>query len=99
METQEVRRTVSKIKTLGSNKPEPERNFYFYCWFDPAVRIREEFQEGRKHCNTYEVDCDHQPDQDAATIVGRGAFADQNKKDVECVRSYFVDHGWKEEEE
>ena len=98
METQEVRKTLSKVKTLNSDKPETERNYYFNCWFDPAVHMRVEFQEARKYCDTYEVDLDHQSDQEAATIVGRGAFADQNKKDVECLRSYFLDHGWKEEE-
>lgn len=98
METQEIKRTLSKIKT-NHDKPETERNYYFYCWFDPVVPIEEEFQEVKKHCNTYEVDCDHQADQDSATIVGRGGFADKNKRDVECVRSYLLTHGWKEEEE
>lgn len=98
METQEVRRTLSRVKTPNSDKPEAEQNHYFNCWFDPVVQIREEFQAARKYCDTYEVDCDHQPDQDFETIVGRGAYADKNK-DIECVRSYLLAHGWKEEEE
>lgn len=96
MGTQEVRRTLSKVKT-NPHKPESERNYYFLCWFDPVVRMTEEFEEARRHCNAYELDCDHQGYQDEATIVGRGSFADQNRKDVECIRTFFLDHGWKEE--
>ena len=97
MEAQDIRRTLSRLKT-DHNKPETEREYYFSCWFAPSVRIEEEFREVCKYFDTFEVDCDHQSNQDSATIVGRGAFADQNKIDVEWVRSYFLDHGWKEEE-
>jgi hypothetical protein len=31
METQEVRKTLSEVKTLNHDKPETERNYYFYC--------------------------------------------------------------------
>jgi hypothetical protein len=98
MKTQRARRTLSKVKT-DHNKPETERIYYFNCWFDSGVPILEEFEEVKALCNTHEVDCDHQPDLDSATIVGRGAFADQNKKDVECVRSRLLTHGWAEEEQ
>ena len=98
MKTQGVRRTLSKVRT-DHNKPETEREYYFSRWFDPSVRVEEEFQQVRKYFDTFEVDCDHQPNRDSATIVGRGAFADRNKIDVEWVRSYFLEHGWKEERE
>lgn len=99
MKTEKAKRTLSKVKILNGNKHETERIYYFNCWFDHAVRIEEEFQEVRKHCDTFDVDCDHQPDHDSATIVGRGAFTDKNKRDVECVRLYLLTHGWKEQEE
>jgi hypothetical protein len=98
LRTQAVRRTLSKVKT-NHDKPEADRTYYFCCWFDPSVRIEEEFREVRKYFDTFEVDCEHRSDEDSATIVGRGIFADRNKLDLEWVRSYFLDHGWKEEDE
>jgi hypothetical protein len=98
MKTKRIRRTLSKVIT-NLNKPETNREYHFCCWFDPSVNIEDEFQEVRKYFDTFEVDCDHKPNKDSATIVGRGAFAERNKIDVEWVRSYFLDHGWKEEEE
>jgi hypothetical protein len=98
MKPQEVRKTLSKVKA-NTDKPESVRSYYFYCWFDPAVRIRQQFLEARQHCNPHGVDLNYQSGLDAAMIVGRSAYADQNKKDVECIRSYFLDQGWKEEDE
>lgn len=91
MQTQSVKRILSRVK--------PEFNNYFTCWFDPIVHVVEEVQEAKKDCKTNQVVCDHQPDQDAAIVVARGAFVDQNKRDVECVRIYLLKHGWKEGEE
>ena len=98
MKAQRARGTLSEVKT-DHNKPETERIYYFNCWFDPVVPMMEEFQEVREHCDTFEVDCDCQPNHSSATIVGRGGFADKNKTDVECVRSYLLSHGWKEQED
>jgi len=91
MESEAPKRILSEIK--------PEFDYYFTCWFDPSVPIEEEVQEAKAHCNTNEVVCDHQAGQEYAIVKGRGASADQNKKDVECVRSYLIDyHGWEEGE-
>jgi hypothetical protein len=98
METQGLRRTLSKVKT-DHDRPETDRIYYFLCWFDPQVKIEEEFHEVRKYFDTFEVDCDFHPGHDTASIVGRGTFADRNQIDVEWIRAYFLAHGWREEEE
>ena len=91
MKPEEAKRVLSEVK--------PEFDYHFICWFDPVVRIEEEVLEAKKHCNTNDVVCDRQPGQDFAIVKGRGASADQNKMDVECVRSYLIDyHGWTEGE-
>jgi hypothetical protein len=92
---QGMKKTLSKVWILNGSKPESERNYYFYCWFDSTVRVTEEFQEATTHCRTSEVVCNHKPEDDAAIIVGRGRYAYRNKDNVECVRSYFLEHGWK----
>jgi hypothetical protein len=88
----QLKRTLSKIK--------PELNYHFICWFDLAVPVEEEIQEAKRHCNTNEVVCNHQPGHDFATVQGTGVSEEQNRMDVECVRSYLMDyHGWEEGEE
>jgi len=87
-----VRKTVSRLKTIH------DHTFYFCCWFDPSVKIEEEFQRVRRCFDTFDVDCDHELGQQSATIVGRGMFAERNKIDVALVRSFLLDHGWTEQE-
>ena len=89
-----TKKTLSKVWILNRNKPEFERNYYFYCWFDPTVGFVKEFQEATTHCKTNEVVCNHKPEGDAAIIVGRGKYPYLNRNNVECVRSYFLEHGW-----
>ena len=91
-----TKKTISKVWILNHNKPESERNYYFYCWFDSTVHITDEFQEAKTQCKATAVVCGHKQNEDAAIIVGRGKWGYGNKKDVECVRSYFLDHGWKQ---
>lgn len=98
METKEAKRILTKGQIVNSDKQETERDYYFICWFDQAVHMEEEFQQATKHCNTDHVLCDHQPDLVTSIVMGRGRWADKNKKDVECVHSYLLDHGWKEGE-
>ena len=89
MESPALKRTLSTIK--------PEFNFHFTCWFDRTVKVVEEVQEAKQHCNTNEVLCDHRPDQEWAIVMGTGAY---HKTDVECVRYYLLDYlGWREGEE
>lgn len=97
MANQEAKRILSTIQSLKGKRPESERSYYFTCSFDPTVHIEEEFRLARTNCHTHEVECSH--DSDYAMIFGKGALADQDKIDVECVRSYLLDHGWKEQPE
>ena len=89
-----TKKTLSKIWVLSGSKPESERNYYFYCWFDPIVRVTDEFEEAKTQCKATAVVCHHKQGQDAAIVVGRGKWGYGNKKDVEWVHSYFLEHGW-----
>src|SRR5208283_3925807 len=92
--TEAARRSLSKVWILNGTRPEHQRNYYFYCWFDSRVQIEEEFREATMHCFTHELGCDPQHEQGSAIIVGRSRWAFRNKSDIECVRSYLLGHGW-----
>jgi hypothetical protein len=72
--------------------------YEFKCWCEVTVDIKKEITEAKTHCHTYEVWCD-QYKKDSAIIISVGANEDQNKMDIECVRSYLLNHGWQEEME
>ena len=76
------------------SKVQPELGYHFMCLWDGTVDIEEEIAEAQKHCNTYEVQCDHLPDDDSAIIYGGSANEELNKLEVSCVHSYLLEHGW-----
>jgi hypothetical protein len=79
-------------KTLSETR-QTTNGYEFKCSCEVTVDIDKEITEAKRHCHTYEVWCD-QYNKDSAIIISVGAHEDWNKRDINCVRSYLLNHGW-----
>jgi len=80
------------LKTLTTIRT--ELGYYFQCVWDETTDIAKEFEEAQRHCATHEVDCDYVPNEDTAMIHGTSMHDELNMAEVECIHSYFLEHGW-----
>lgn len=95
METLETKRTLSKASGKYKDR--------FTCWFDAGVDIEKEIAEARNHCGVVspmELICDYTQGDVGAIITSSGGFdVVENNMRLECVRTYLLKNGWKEEVE
>lgn len=86
--------TVEKKDNEKLSKMKSEK-CAFLCIWNETVDIEKEIGEAQNHCKAYKVLYHHPPDENLAVIFGQSTDEEMCKAQVECVHSYFLNHGWK----
>jgi hypothetical protein len=73
--------------------------YWVTCNWNGKVDIEAQVREARQNCEAWDLLLNHQPDQEFAVLSGGSANPLKNVQQLNCVRTYLIDHfGWREEE-